>query len=232
MNPVLMLCRNNLELTKRAVASIQAQDIPTDILLIDNDSKDGTLNWAQDNLSHVISFRPQLGVSAGWNWGLKWFFGHAEDYVLVCNNDIELPSWGYRTLLAYRKMGAEFVTGGSISHRYWMPPIEPHPPAPFPDFSCFLISRSAWEKVGEFDERMKLYAQDNDYHVRAHRSGVELLRADVPFYHERSSTINNATPEERAEIQRQANADREVFKSLYGCMPWEPAYAALFENSH
>ena len=79
---------------------------------------------------------------------------------------------------------------------------------------------------------MKFYAQDNDYHVRAHRAGVELLRADVPFYHERSSTINNATPEERAEIQRQANADREVFKSLYGCMPWEPAYAALFENSH
>ena len=76
---------------------------------------------------------------------------------------------------------------------------------------------------------MKLYAQDNDYHVRAYRLGVELLRADVPFYHERSSTLNNATTQERMAIQQQANSDREVFKSLYGCMPWEPAYQELFK---
>jgi GT2 family glycosyltransferase len=228
-NPVLMLACNNLELTKRAVASIQAQDISTDILLIDNDSTDGTLNWAQDQVSHVVCFRPQLGVSAGWNWGLRWFFEHdCEDHVLVCNNDIELPTWGYRALLGYLILGAEFVTGCSTESRDLLSPAG-HPPVPHPDFSCFLISRSAWEKVGEFDERMKLYAQDNDYHVRAYRLGVELLRADVPFYHERSSTLNHAMAQERAAIQCQANSDREVFKSLYGCMPWEPAYQELFK---
>lgn len=231
MNPVLMLARNNLEMTKRAIASIREQDMPTDILLLDNDSKDGTLNWAQEQNFHVVSFRPQLGVSAGWNWGLRWFFGNGEDHVLVCNNDIELPSWGYRTLLGYLKMGSEFVTGGSTDRRDFLPPKDPHPPVPHPDFSCFLISGRAWEKVGEFDERMKFYAQDNDYHVRAHRAGVELLRADVPFYHERSSTLNRATPQERAEIQQQANADRAVFKSLYGCEPWQPEYAELFRGA-
>lgn len=230
MNPVLMLAHNCLELTKRAVASVQAQDIPTEILLIDNGSSDGTGTWAQEQGLFVASFRPQLGVSAGWNWGLRWLFPQHE-YVLVCNNDIELPPWGYKTLLGYLKLGAEFVTGGSTENRDFLTPSDPHPPIHHPDFSCFLISRSAWEKVGEFDERMKFYAQDNDYHVRAYRTGVELLRADVPFYHERSSTLKNAAPEERAEIQQQANSDREVFKSLYGCMPWEPAYNDLFRGA-
>ena len=239
MNPVLILARNNLELTKKALASIQAQDIPTDILLIDNDSTDGTLNWAQDNLSHVVCFRPQLGVSAGWNWGLSYIFGDpGNNHCLVINNDVELPPWFYSTLLQWfhyirgPELSPEdvgFITGSSTDSRDLLRPKEPHPPVPHPDFSAFLMNRNVWRALGPFDERMKYYAQDNDYHVRAYRAGIRMENSGVPFYHERSSTLNNAMPEERAEIQRQANADREVFKSLYGCMPWEPAYQELFK---
>jgi hypothetical protein len=76
---------------------------------------------------------------------------------------------------------------------------------------------------------MKFYASDNAFHVEAHRKGIELLRANLPFYHERSSTLKKASPAERREIEIQADRDREVFKSIYGCMPWEPGYQELFK---
>ena len=53
-NPVLLLARNCLELTKRCVESIHAQDIPTYILVIDNASTDGTFDWLQDNQIHTV----------------------------------------------------------------------------------------------------------------------------------------------------------------------------------
>jgi GT2 family glycosyltransferase len=127
-----------------------------------------------------------------------------------------------------------FVTGVSVDNRpYCQSATEPKAGgeapamAPCPDFSAFCISRRVWEHVGPFDERMVFYAGDNDYHVRAARAGLPLMNCGAPFYHERSSTLRQASAEERAQIEAQANADRAVFKSLYGCNPWDPEYAAL-----
>ena len=97
-----------------------------------------------------------------------------------------------------------------------------------PDFSAFLIRRDCWEKVGPFDERFVHYCNDMDYHIRAHRAGVTLLNSNIKFYHERSSTLKNADPEDRERISMQADRDRATFRSMYGCFPWEPAYADLF----
>jgi len=76
---------------------------------------------------------------------------------------------------------------------------------------------------------MKLYASDCDFHIRAHRMGIPLYKAAVPFYHERSSTLRLAPPEEAAEIQAQANRDREVFRSIYNCLPGTKEYEELFK---
>ena len=45
MNPTLLLTRNNLNLTKLCVESLRKQDIPTNIYIVDNGSKDGTWQW-------------------------------------------------------------------------------------------------------------------------------------------------------------------------------------------
>jgi GT2 family glycosyltransferase len=236
MNQVLLLTHNNLELTKHCIASVHKQDVPVHTYVIDNDSTDGTRDWldesvARDEIFDWDGFTPQIGVSAGWNDGLKrWFsFNHKGrvEHVLCVNNDTILPPWFYSELLAYDKA---FVTGVSVNQmeqiasRPLLMSLQPHP-----DFSAFLIRRECWEKVGPFDERMKHYASDLDYHVRAHRAGVNLWQANLPFYHERSSTLKNASPEERAQIERQADADRAVFRSIYGCGPNDPEYAELFK---
>ncbi len=238
MNPVLMLTHNNLELTKLASASVMAQDIRVDLLAVDNGSTDGTQNWLPDNSVARSEYnfncwrnQDNIGVSAAWNWGLNYYFqipflNGSNDHVLVINNDVILPPWFYRQLLEYDK---PFISGVSVDKMEQI--AEPAPFGsihPHPDFSAFLIKREVWEKVGPFDEAMKHYASDNDFHVRAHKAGIPLWKANVPFYHERSSTLRLASPEERAEIEAQANRDRAVFQQKYGVMPWGDGYDELF----
>jgi GT2 family glycosyltransferase len=233
MNPVLILTHNCLELTKKCVESVRKQDIETSIYVFDNASHDGTQEWLERQVGKGFGYSGSIrneGVSRGWNLGFSYLFEHMNaDYVLCPNNDTILSPSAYRELLSY---DVPFVTGASTENMLEISPMIHHERQPLvggPDFSCFLIRRDCWEKVGPFDERMKFYASDNAFHVEAHRKGIELLRANLPFYHERSSTLKKASPAERREIEIQADRDREVFKSIYGCMPWEPGYQELFK---
>jgi len=231
MNPVLILTHNCLELTKKCVESVHRQEISTRLFLIDNGSTDGTKEWMRTQTGDAWwDWLENRGVSAGWNEGLSLLFYQKDvEYILVVNNDCILPANFLGELLSYN---VPFVTGASTENMLEISPMIQHERKPLvggPDFSAFLIRRDCWEKVGPFDERMKFYASDNAFHVEAHRKGIELLRANLPFYHERSSTLKKASPAERREIEIQADRDREVFKSIYGCMPWEPGYQELFK---
>ncbi len=229
MNPTLILTHNSLDQTKRCVESIKKQDIETEILLFDNGSSDGTWQWAHAELpkgSPIIRVPENFGVSFGWNKGLTHLFDSGSEHVLTINNDTVLPSWFYSSLLSY---DGPFISGVSIGS---MDEISSPPPrkelAPCPDFSAWLIRKECWDKVGRFDESMIHYASDLDYHLRAHRLGVSLMNAGVPFYHERSSTLRNASPKERRVIEMQADADRLTFFEKWHVHTWSPEYAAQF----
>ena len=233
MNPVLILTYNCLELTKKCLSSVWNQDIPSMPYVYDNGSTDGTREMLDEMVAPGYlgynTFKENVGVSVGWNRGLDYLFGRMRyPHVLVSNNDTILPSWLYRRLLQCK---VPFVTGTSVKD---MVDIAGEPPVKelveAPDFSAFLIRRYAWEGVGPFDESMKNYYSDNDWHVRAHRAGVPLMNAGIPFYHERSSTMRHCDPIERRQLQRQFDADKKVFMDKYGCDTKDPAYAALFKD--
>lgn len=225
MNPVLILTHNLLPLTQRTVASLLDQAVSVEINIIDNGSSDGTAEWAARANYLLYASPSNAGVSRGWNFGLNAIFRKA-DHVLVLGNDTVLPPWFYQTLLSVDK---PFVTGVAVNdmRQAWQKP-DVTPLTPNPDFSAFLIRQEAWEKVGPFDQRMVHYCSDCDYHVRAHRLGLPLLQASIPFYHERSSTMRLAPAKEQAVIARQAESDRAVFRSIYNCVPGDSEYEKLF----
>lgn len=225
MQPVLVLVHNNLKLTQRCLTSIWLQDIPNVYpFIIDNDSTDDVRGWLLHNRIPHARFSPQLGVSAGWNFGLDWFFRQPEvEQVLVVGNDTYLPSNFYREMLGY---SAPFVTGIAD---YEAKDTQPGVIGECPDFSAFLIRRDCWVMVGAFDDTMKCWASDCDYHVRAQRLMVPLFKVNVPFGHDRSATLRNAPADEKEALHVQAAADRERFKEKWGCLPGTQEYAALFK---
>src|ERR1700739_1160183 len=104
MNPVLILTRNGLELTKRCVESVRNQDIETAIYHIVNGADDReTQEWFRYRTTDPsIRFPQNEGVSRGWNCGLTAILSRVDvKYCLVLNNDVVLPSYFYRELLAY-----------------------------------------------------------------------------------------------------------------------------------
>jgi GT2 family glycosyltransferase len=53
---------------------------------------------------------------------------------------------------------------------------------------AMLVPRSAWERVGGFDERLFLYWEDTDWSLRAHRQGLRVYVAgDARVWHQVSS---------------------------------------------
>lgn len=241
MNPVVLLTRNCLKYTKACVASLLAQDIPVDLFIWDNGSTDGTKEWLSELEipSHIFIQSENLGVSRPWNEMLEKVFSDKAlddpaEHCLVVNNDTVFPKSFYRGLLQY---DAPFVTGNSTGDAADIERIDNDPESvignrptlvPHPDFSAYMITKDAWQTIGPFDERMVIYASDLDYHIRAHRRGIMLMNSAIPFYHERSSTLNNADPRERRMIELRADADREVLRQKWNCTAWGEDYKAQF----
>jgi GT2 family glycosyltransferase len=239
MNPVLILTHNCLELTKKCVESVVwQQDIPTDLFIYDNGSTDGTHDWLAKNRAYINPSRDccysincvNSGVSYGWNTCLRFFFEEEQqDHCLVLNNDTILNPSTYRLLLS---ANVPFVTGASFGDLAEVMKPQTVTLTDGPDFSCFLIRRDCWEKVGAFDETMFNYASDLDFHIRAHRAGIRLMNSHVKFYHERSSTLKNAAPIERRKLCLQADADREALRRKWGCGAGDESYRAMFSDEN
>ena len=224
-HPVLILTHNALELTNRALSSIFGQDIPVHVFVVDNNSTDGTVPYLEELGCQVFAAKWDMGVSRAWNYGLGYFFQQGEDHVLVVNNDVILRPETYSELILD---GGLFVTGVGVNESEQFTANFIKTIRPNPDFSCFLMKREAWEKVGMFDESMILYASDCDYHVRMHKEGIEAYTIGMPFFHTASGTIKR-NPEEAGRIIEQANRDRIAFYEKWGVGIGTPEYYELFK---
>jgi GT2 family glycosyltransferase len=224
VNPVVMLVRNSLALTKQAVQSVLEQDIPVQLHVVDNNSQDGTTEWFQSFCPNLTTFRPAQGVSSGWNFALTEILRHC-NHALVVNNDVVLRPDTYRSLL---EDGGDFVTAVSVDNMQGIQGEWRKAPRPHPDFSCFLIRKHVWEKVGAFDESMWLYASDGDYHLRMHKAGIDAYTIGIPFFHYASGTLKSASPGERAMIEAQAEKDRYTFEQKWGVQVGTKPYYEMF----
>ncbi len=246
INWIVVLTRNNLALTQNAIESFRRQDISggVNILVVDNESTDNTCAWlnSQPDLTCIFN-RPQAGVAAGWNQALKWLFEPKwntlsrpprpmrpmAEYVLVCNNDVVLRPDTYRWLV---RDGGGFVTAVGARDPERIKDLTPPDLSlkrPHPDFSCFLIRRETWEKVGKFDECFRgAYCEDSSYHLRMHRAGIRAEALELPFLHLGAQTVATAEPKERKRIQLQADENRRLFERMYGFRVGSEKYYAEF----
>lgn len=229
-NWIVMPTRNCQRLTRDAIASCLAQDIgDVRILACDDGSGDGVRQWLQTLAPTVQTICwPDAGVSRLWNMALSHIFDRrGAAYALVVNSDVRLRPDAYRRLVSD---GGLFVTCVGTSSGASFPGGEPDPEAkrPHPDFSCFLIRRECWERVGPFDEDMRIYASDQDMHLRIHKAGIWAGCLDLPFYHYASGTLKQADEADRDRIMRIAEQDREAFEQKWGFRGGSDEYYKAF----
>jgi len=229
MNYIICPVVNNLKLTQKAVDTFMAQDIGNvGVILLDNASVDGTKEWA---MAHpgilLIHFGGPRSVSYSWNFGLSLLFSQGEAYVLVVNNDVELRPDTYRRLA---EDGGGFVTAVGVDDVGKIDDIGSGNKRPHPDFSCYLIRKEVWEKVGPFDEKfLGAYAEDWDYHCRLHQAGITAECIDLPFYHLGAGTVKSHQSI-ASKIHAQAQANRDYFAQKWGMKGGSPEYYKFFES--
>lgn len=235
---IIMLCRNNVELSKRCLGKLLSQEPKQPVLVIDNASTDSTMHWVRTEANAGRIWRMQTpgqrSVATCWNRGIAWAInGFSQEEVLVVNNDTELRPDTYATLKHHlNASGAGMMTCVSVRERERMQgnfELSVDGYRPHPDFSCFMISKACYERVGPFNERYEIaFGEDCDYHVRMHRAGIKALNCGLPFLHHGSQTVKRADEAERQRICIQADCNRQLFYRTYGVRIGTGAYSTLF----
>ena len=252
LNSVVIIARNGLHLTRRTLKSALAQDVPVEVLLVDNASSDGTMQWGMaiatqhQNVTYT-RVNEQKSLAACWNLALKDVWRRGGEHALVLNNDVVVYEGTYRMLLEH---GGEFVTTVSVDkedqfvvnesdfykrvgedeYRFEFGAVD----RPHPNFSGFLICKSCFDKVGPFNEAYyPAYCEDAEYHIRMHRAGIRAVCIDLPMLHigNGANTLRFADPADANLIKRGADRNRDRFLETYGCRPGEPEYEQLFSEA-
>ncbi len=90
MNKVVavVVTYNRLEMLKKCIKNLISQDYSCDILVVDNNSNDGTNKWAtaQDNLIY-FNIGQNLGGAGGFNFGIKQAMKLKYDYIWLMDDD-------------------------------------------------------------------------------------------------------------------------------------------------
>jgi GT2 family glycosyltransferase len=194
---------NGRNLLQPCIASIKANThTPYEIIVIDNGSKDGSLELCRQERVRLISLPSNYGYPASCNLGLHIAIG---DALLLLSNDTMVTTCWLDNMLRCLYSAEDIGIVGPLSNyaRGKQQMTEP-----FTDISemalkmnvpdenkwlevqricglCFLFKREVLERVGLLDDFFELgYFEDDDYCYRARIAGYRLFIAgDVFIYH-------------------------------------------------
>jgi len=190
---VLALTYDFLNLTKDMVDSVRSFH-DYDIFIVDNESKDGTVEWLKNRGIDFVS--KKTSVAQAENIGLEKAYEGGYDYCLVCNNDIILSADYIDVLVEIAERRKSYMTTGKVITKDSKEMLDfeklkdknielPIQVMEAGDYSAILMSRECIEKVGKFDERFgPRYQEDEDHMLRVRLSGHDIIRTySTSFLH-------------------------------------------------
>jgi GT2 family glycosyltransferase len=204
---------NGRERLAALLPSLREQTRPAEVVVADNGSCDGSVQLLQEEFPEVGL--AEMGSNLGFGRALnRAIASHPGDPVIFLNNDVVCDPRFVEALLEPGAAGVEMVAGvlvseldrelidsaGVIADRTLMGfdylhgerrEVAEAAPAPLgPTGAAALYSKTAFEAVGGFDERIFLYYEDLDLalRLRAHGARCELA-ADALAGHAYSQTL-------------------------------------------
>ncbi len=206
MNPQPRVCivivnTNELHHLRKCLPAIYAQDYSNfEVLIVDNVSTDGSLEWVAANFpaARIVRNKSNLGYAGANNVG---FDNATGDYVAVLNPDTQVePAWlkelvgaleadpaaGLATPKIVHMNRPEFlnscgneisITGLTFCRGLDQPVSAFSKPEKLSAISgaAFVIRRDVLARIGGFDESFFIYYEDTDLSIRALIAGYDLL---------------------------------------------------------
>lgn len=86
---VVTVTFNDYEVTKETVKQINNQNISSDIIVVDNNSEDGTFEKLSNNYDNIILLQTNenVGSAGGFNVGQSYAYQKGYEYVILTDND-------------------------------------------------------------------------------------------------------------------------------------------------
>jgi len=196
--------------------------------------------WAADDLA-IIRSDSREGVAASWN---KLVRAYDCDVAVLLNDDIEVSQHWLDVLLysVLENPRAGMVALNSYvgltrgQHRAAYPKLPIHVFSPRLDYcearlmsaggsllassgSAFAFRRSAYDEVGEFDQRYKCFYEECDFGVALRFKGYEHFVASYPIlYHMGGATTSDAR---NIDASAELLKSRGLFREKWGKSPVE-----------
>lgn len=184
------------------------KDILPDVSIYILDNGNQNIEAPSDNM-HCEVLTENLGVAGSWNYLIKKAIKNGYEYFLILNDDVILqkPSEVINKVIN--------TYGDTIMHI----------PRSFYNMSAFILSKTIFEKVGDFDENFKkCFFEDNDYKYR-----VTLESFTIRIEDELNAEIyrNSQTIEKNPTLGGYIE-NREYYISKWGGLPTEETYKTPF----
>lgn len=213
---VVVLAWNNYADTAECLGSLGRLAYSSyQVVLVDNGSTDGTPQRVREQFPDVVVIEngANIGVPFGYNVGFRYALDHGANYVFMINNDTTVdPLILNHLVLAARHQNAGILA--PIVYYYDQPTevwssgarYRAFPPAIvferriFPTnghyheleyaLSCgLLITRTAFERAGLFDENFRFLWDDHDFSKRVRDAGLTILQVpQARMWHKVSRT--------------------------------------------
>jgi GT2 family glycosyltransferase len=206
---IIVLNYNGKEMIKNCLSSLFKLDYSNfEVVLVDNNSKDGSLEMAKTNFSkaHFIKNSQNLGFSAGNNVGIRFSLERMAEYVLLINNDTEVEKDFLSHLVEAGEKDSKigilspvifngeknkiWFSGGKIDWLKMRAVHEQNTKAEeiyeteYLSGCAMLIKAEVFKKIGLLDEDFFLYYEDADFSIRSRRAGFKnVVVASSWVYH-------------------------------------------------
>jgi len=201
---IVLLCHNQLDMTKKAIRSIQDNSIiPYELIVVNNDSDEEQFDSIKDSLREsdlLISTRSNLSFSAANNLGARLAKGK---YLLFLNNDIEVRTKNWLKLMIdeFKRDSKTGIVGPLISENrvdeskgkfVWVGDTNnTQAKWSYVNGYCLMIRKELFQKLSGFDEKfVPIYCEDSDLSFRVKKRGFTIKRARVKVLHLKNKTVN------------------------------------------
>jgi GT2 family glycosyltransferase/glycosyltransferase involved in cell wall biosynthesis len=214
---------NHLEATKRCVASLREHSPQLQIILADDCSTDGTVQWAADEKLRCYSLTRAPGNVSATREAMLELLRQNDDppFVVFLDNDVEVSAGWWETLTGimaanpeigilaprkvYKSSGRTQNVGNKLRLNGWSYPLSLSRPIVWCDYvetACMVIRPEVWQAC-HFDPQFPIFYEDTDFCMQARALGWEIAAtADVTVIHDAHTT---STPrQDETELRRMA----------------------------